>query len=55
MEAGTNLTMAQSAVTAEHWLSKPVSAIDAATFWHALLTNGFDDKVQGSGLLLTVY
>jgi maleate isomerase len=43
------------AAAAEHWLNKPVIAINTATYWHALRTNGFDDKVQGFGSLLTVY
>jgi maleate isomerase len=47
--------MARLAATAERWLGKPVSAINAATYWHALRTNAFDDKVQGSGPLLTVH
>jgi maleate isomerase len=47
--------MARLAATSELWLRKRVSAINAATYWHALRTNGFDDKVQGFGFLLTVH
>jgi maleate isomerase len=47
--------MARLAATAERWLSKPASAINAATYWDPLRTNGFDDKVQGFGFLLTVH
>ena len=53
IQAGTNLAMARLAATAEHWLKKPVIAINTATYWHALRTCGFDDKVQGFGTLLT--
>ena len=45
--------MARLAATAERWLKKPVIAINTATYWHALRTCGFDDKVQGFGTLLT--
>ena len=53
IQAGTNLAMARLAATAERWLKKPVIAINTATYWHALRTCGFDDKVQGFGTLLT--
>jgi len=37
---GTNLSMVRLADEAERWLGKPVLAINAATLWHALRSNG---------------
>jgi maleate isomerase len=44
--------MARLAGVAEFWLDKPVLAINTATYWHALRTNGIMDKVPGYGSLL---
>ncbi len=55
VQAGTNLAMARLAAVAEDWLQKPVIAINTATYWHALRTNGIEDKVQGFGSLLSVH
>ncbi len=55
VQAGTNLAMARLAAVAEAWLQKPVVAINTATYWHALRTNGIEDKVQGFGSLLTLH
>ncbi|RAH97759.1 arylmalonate decarboxylase [Acuticoccus sediminis] len=55
VQVGTNLAMARVAGIAEFWLDKPVLAINTATYWHALRTNGIEDKVQGFGSLLTDY
>ncbi len=55
IQAGTNLAMAKVAAMAEFWLDKPVLAINTATYWHALRTNGIEDKVQGFGSLLSTY
>ena len=33
-------------------LGKPVIAVNAATYWHALRANNIDDKVAGFGRLL---
>ncbi len=52
VQAGTNLSMVRLAAEAEEWLGKPVIAINAATLWHALRTNGFDDRFEGFGSLL---
>ena len=52
MQVGTNLSMVKLAVMAELWLGKPVIAINAATYWHALRANGVMDKVAGCGRLL---
>ena len=55
IQAGTNLAMARLAGTAEHWLNKPVIAINTATYWHALRTNGFKDRMAGFGTLLSAH
>lgn len=52
VQAGTNLSMVRLAAEAEEWLGKPVIAINAATLWHALRANGFDDRFEGFGSLL---
>ena len=55
VQVGTNLCMSRLAGEAERWLGKPVIAINTATYWHALRTNGIDDKIQGFGRLLTEF
>ena len=52
LQAGTNLYFAELADRMEKELGKPVLAINALTFWHALRTNGIQDRVQGFGRLL---
>lgn len=52
IQVGTNLACMQVATEAERWLEKPVIAINAATYWHSLRRNGFEDKVYGCGRLL---
>lgn len=52
VQVGTNLSMVRLADEAERWLGKPVIAINAATWWHALRANGIDDNVDGCGDLL---
>lgn len=52
VQVGTNLAMARLAGIAEFWLDKPVIAINTATYWHALRTNGISDRVYGFGSLL---
>ena len=52
VQAGTNLSMVRLAAEAEDWLGKPVIAINAATLWHALRANGFEDRFEGFGSLL---
>jgi maleate isomerase len=51
-QVGTNLSMVRLAAAAEKWLKKPVIAINTATYWHALRTNGVTDKIPGLGRLL---
>ena len=55
VQVGTNLAMARLAAEAERWLGKPVVAINTATYWHALRTNGIEDKVPGFGRLLAEF
>ena len=52
VQVGTNLAMAEVAAMAEFWLDKPVIAINTATYWHALRTNGIADRIYGFGSLL---
>jgi maleate isomerase len=52
VQVGTNLAMARVAGIAEFWLDKPVIAINTATYWHALRTNGITDRIHGFGSLL---
>jgi maleate isomerase len=40
------------AAAAELWLGKPVTAINTATYWHALRQYGILDKMPGFGRLL---
>lgn len=53
VQCGTNLAFAKVAAAAEFWLEKPVVAINTATYWHALRSCGFTDRVEGFGSLLT--
>ncbi|MEO0575568.1 MAG: arylmalonate decarboxylase [Pseudomonadota bacterium] len=52
IQVGTNLSMMKLAASAERWLGKPVIAINAATYWHALRANDIDDNIMGYGRLL---
>ncbi|WP_194833031.1 arylmalonate decarboxylase [Nocardia sp. XZ_19_369] len=52
VQCGTNLSMVRLADEAERWLSKPVIAINAATWWMALRDNGIEDRIEGAGSLL---
>jgi maleate isomerase len=52
VQVGTNLSMMKLAAEAERWFAKPVIAINAATWWHALRANQVEDKVYGFGQLL---
>lgn len=52
LQAGTNLPFVPLAATLERELGKPVLAINAITFWHALRSNGIPDRIEGFGSLL---
>ncbi len=52
LQAGTNLYFVELAAQLERELGKPVLAINAITFWHALRNNGIADRIRGFGSLL---
>ena len=52
LQAGTNLYFVELAAQLERELGKPVLAINAITFWHALRNNGIPDRLDGFGSLL---
>lgn len=52
VQVGTNLCMLNFAAAVEEELGKPVIAINAATYWHALRANGINDQLAGFGRLL---
>lgn len=52
LQVGTNLAFAPVAAEAERWLGKPVLAVNTCTYWHALRSNGIDDRIEGFGSLL---
>jgi maleate isomerase len=52
VQVGTNLSMVRLADAADGELGKPVIAINAATFWYALRSNGIADRLSGFGRLL---
>lgn len=53
VQVGTNLPMSAFAAQAEIWLRKPVLAINAVIYWHALRSSGIADQVDGFGTLLS--
>jgi len=55
VQVGTNLSMVRLAAAAEIWLGKPILAINTATYWHALRTNGIDDRMEGFGRLMAEF
>ena len=55
VQVGTNLSMVRFAAAAELFLGKPVIAINTATYWHALRTNGVKDRMEGFGRLLSEF
>ena len=55
VQVGTNLSMVRLAAAAEMWLGKPIIAINTATYWHALRTNGIKDRMEGFGRLLAEF
>jgi maleate isomerase len=52
VQVGTNLAAIDICAQAERWLDKPVLAINATTYWHALRQSGIHDAIRGCGLLL---
>jgi maleate isomerase len=55
VQVGTNLSMVRLAAAAEMWLGKPVIAINTATYWHALRTNGIMERREGFGRLMAEF
>ncbi len=53
VQVGTNVSMLRLAAAAELFLGKPVIAINAATYWHALRAAGINDRMEGFGRLLS--
>ena len=51
VQVGTNLSMVALAEEMRQTLGKPVIAINAATYWHALRANGIADQFPGHGPL----
>ena len=51
VQVGTNLSMVRLALEMEERLGKPVVAINAATYWHALRAVGINDQFSGWGPL----
>ena len=52
VQVGTNLNFVDQAAQLESELGKPVIAINMATVWHALRSNGVGDRLRGFGRLL---
>ena len=52
LQVGTALPTVAVAAEAERWLGKPVLAVNAVTYWHALRQCGIEDRVYGYGRVL---
>ncbi len=52
LQVGTALPTVAVAAEAERWLGKPVLAVNAVAYWHALRHCGIEDRVYGCGRLL---
>ncbi len=52
LQVGTALPTVAIAAEAERWLGKPVLAVNAVAYWHALRHCGIEDRVYGYGRLL---
>ena len=55
VQFGANLPMGPLAAAAERWLGKPVVAQIRYTYWHALRSNGINDRIAGFGRLLAEF
>lgn len=55
IQVGTNLSAVRLCAAAEHWLGKPVIAINTAIYWQALRMVGITDKIEGFGRLLATF
>ncbi|MFI5717622.1 IgiC [Nocardia sp. NPDC051750] len=52
VQFGANMAVGRVAAEAEEWLGIPVIAVNTATYWHALRSNGINDQMEGFGRLL---
>jgi maleate isomerase len=52
LQVGTALPTVAVAAEAERWFGKPVLAINAVTYWHALRQCGIKDRIYGCGRIL---
>lgn len=52
VQFGANMAVGRIAAEAEQWLGLPVIAVNTATYWHALRTNGIADQAEGFGQLM---
>jgi maleate isomerase len=52
VQFGANMCMGRIAAEAEQWLGLPVIAVNTATYWYALRSNGINDQADGFGQLL---
>lgn len=52
VQVGTNVSGIRFCAAAEQWLGKPVIAINAATYWHALRACGVTTRMPGLGRLM---
>jgi maleate isomerase len=52
VQFGANLCVGRIAAEAEKWLGLPVIAVNTATYWYALRSNGINDQADGFGQLL---
>jgi maleate isomerase len=52
LQVGTALPTVAVAAEAERWFGKPVLAVNAVAYWHALRHCGIEDRVYGHGRLL---
>ena len=55
VQCGTNLSCADIFPTLEHWLGKPLIAINVACVWHALRACGVNEPIIGKGRLLEAF
>lgn len=53
VQFGANLPFGRVAAAAEIFLGKPVIAVNVATYWHALRSDGIDHRVEGYGSLMS--
>jgi maleate isomerase len=55
LQLGVNMPAVAPADAVEQVIGKPVLAVNAVTFWHALRSSGIDYQMTGAGTLLADY